>query len=140
MIKTSRMFINLSDRRSRKEVSSAPSLGGLSSDSDRDQEEEDGADHNDSEDMATNTSSDSSHGEEDTGKLSDRADIKLTVIQHVVHLAVTACAGEELLLCSSSDLSLCLWMAAFTIPRSNNISFFLEAADQYALSYNRWLR
>ena len=83
------MLINLSDRRSRKEVSSAPALGGLSSDSDRDQEEEEEEEEEDGGDMATNTSSDSSHGEdgedgeEDTGKLSDRADIKLTVIQHV---------------------------------------------------------
>lgn len=50
---------------------SAPALGGLSSDSDR----EDGVeneDHNDPEDIATNTSSDSSHGEEDTGAVSLR--------------------------------------------------------------------
>ncbi|XP_073349163.1 mitogen-activated protein kinase-binding protein 1-like [Pagrus major] len=54
----------------RREIRSAPTLGGLSSDSDREPEEEDGAendDTNDPEDIATNTSSDSSHGEEDTG-------------------------------------------------------------------------
>ncbi|CAJ1077415.1 mitogen-activated protein kinase-binding protein 1-like isoform X2 [Xyrichtys novacula] len=54
----------------RREVYSAPTLGGLSSDSDREHEDEDGAEndnHIDSEDIATNTSSDSSHGEEDTG-------------------------------------------------------------------------
>lgn len=54
----------------RREVYSAPTLGGLSSDSDREHEDEDGAendDPNDLEDIATNTSSDSSHGEEDTG-------------------------------------------------------------------------
>ncbi|XP_070781678.1 mitogen-activated protein kinase-binding protein 1-like [Enoplosus armatus] len=54
----------------RREVYSAPTLGGLSSDSDREHEEEDGAendDPNDPEDITANTSSDSSHGEEDTG-------------------------------------------------------------------------
>lgn len=58
-------FIWASD--SRREVYSAPTLGGLSSDSDREHEEEDGAENDDPEDVATNTSSDSSHGEEDTG-------------------------------------------------------------------------
>lgn len=51
---------------------SAPTLGSLSSDSDR----EDGVeneDHNDPEDIATNTS-DSSHGEEDTGAVSLRTE------------------------------------------------------------------
>lgn len=49
---------------------SAPTLSGLSSDSDREPEQEDGAENNDlndQEDIATNTSSDSSQGEEDTG-------------------------------------------------------------------------
>ncbi len=49
---------------------SAPTLSGLSSDSEREPEEQDGAeidDPNDPEDIATNTSSDSSHGEDDTG-------------------------------------------------------------------------
>lgn len=47
---------------------SAPVLGGLSSDSDR-EHEEDGAE-NDPDDTATTTSSDTSHGEEDTGAVS----------------------------------------------------------------------
>ncbi|XP_054871641.1 mitogen-activated protein kinase-binding protein 1-like isoform X2 [Amphiprion ocellaris] len=52
----------------RREAYSAPALGGLSSDSDREQEEEDrGDDNNDPEDNTTSTSSDSSHGEDDTG-------------------------------------------------------------------------
>ncbi|XP_030260499.1 mitogen-activated protein kinase-binding protein 1-like [Sparus aurata] len=57
----------------RREIHSAPLLGGLSSDSDREPEEEEeeeeaeNDDANDPEDIATNTSSDSSHGEEDTG-------------------------------------------------------------------------
>lgn len=54
----------------RREVYSAPTLGGLSSDSDREHEDEDGPEndnHIDSEDIATLTSSDSSPGEEDTG-------------------------------------------------------------------------
>nr|XP_046229931.1 mitogen-activated protein kinase-binding protein 1-like isoform X3 [Scatophagus argus] len=60
----------------RREVCSAPTLSGLSSDSDREAEEEDGAendDHHDPEDIATITSSasDSSHGEEDTAGGSD---------------------------------------------------------------------
>lgn len=50
---------------------SAPSLGGLSSDSDREPEEADGADSralNESEpDTGTSSSTDSSHEEEDTG-------------------------------------------------------------------------
>ena len=64
---------------SRREIHSAPLLGGLSSDSEREpeeeEEEEDGAendDANDPEDIATNTSSDSSHGEEDTGNVVHR--------------------------------------------------------------------
>lgn len=55
---------------SRREAYSAPTLGGLSSDSDREHEEEDGAENdypNDTEDIASSTSSDSSQGEEDTG-------------------------------------------------------------------------
>lgn len=51
---------------------SAPALGGLSSDSDHEHDEEDGAeneDSNDQEDNITNTSFDSSHGEEDTGNV-----------------------------------------------------------------------
>lgn len=51
---------------------SAPALGALSSDSDHEHDEEDGAeneDSNDQEDNITNTSFDSSHGEEDTGNI-----------------------------------------------------------------------
>uniref|UniRef100_UPI0037E78C83 mitogen-activated protein kinase-binding protein 1-like n=1 Tax=Semicossyphus pulcher TaxID=241346 RepID=UPI0037E78C83 len=65
----------------RREVYSAPDLGGLSSDSDREHEDEDGAEndnHNDSEDVVTNTSSDSSHGEEDTGGSDEGQDWELT--------------------------------------------------------------
>ncbi|XP_049446421.1 mitogen-activated protein kinase-binding protein 1-like isoform X1 [Epinephelus fuscoguttatus] len=65
----------------RREVYSAPTLGGLSSDSDREQEEDDGAendDPNDPEDIATNSSSDSSHGEEDTGGSDEGQDWELT--------------------------------------------------------------
>ncbi|KAM9339134.1 mitogen-activated protein kinase-binding protein 1-like [Symphorus nematophorus] len=65
----------------RREVHSAPILGGLSSDSDREPEEEDGAendDANDPEDIVTNTSSDSSHGEEDTGGSDEGQDWELT--------------------------------------------------------------
>ncbi|XP_076612469.1 mitogen-activated protein kinase-binding protein 1-like isoform X2 [Chaetodon auriga] len=65
----------------RREVRSAPTLAGLSSDSDREPEEEDGAendDPNDPEDNATNTSSDSSHGEEDTGGSDEGQDWELT--------------------------------------------------------------
>ncbi|XP_071334910.1 mitogen-activated protein kinase-binding protein 1-like isoform X2 [Trachinotus anak] len=65
----------------RREVYSAPSLGGLSSDSDHEHEVEDGAentDANDPEDNATNTSSDSSHGEEDTGGSDEGQDWELT--------------------------------------------------------------
>lgn len=53
---------------------SAPSLGGSSSDSEREPEEVDGAENqglNDSEDIGTNSSTDSSsHEEEDTGAVS----------------------------------------------------------------------
>ncbi|KAI3364429.1 hypothetical protein L3Q82_011222 [Scortum barcoo] len=65
----------------RREVYSAPALGGLSSDSDREHEDEDGAendDPNDPEDITTNTSSDSSHGEEDTGGSDEGQDWELT--------------------------------------------------------------
>ncbi|XP_070705443.1 mitogen-activated protein kinase-binding protein 1-like [Pempheris klunzingeri] len=65
----------------RREMHSAPILGGLSSDSDREHEEEDGAendDPNDPEDMASSTSSDSSHGEEDTGGSDEGQDWELT--------------------------------------------------------------
>ncbi|XP_034555870.1 mitogen-activated protein kinase-binding protein 1-like isoform X2 [Notolabrus celidotus] len=65
----------------RREVYSAPTLGGLSSDSDREHEDEDGPEHDnqiDSEDIATNTSSDSSHGEEDTGCSDEGQDWTLT--------------------------------------------------------------
>ncbi|XP_019124215.2 mitogen-activated protein kinase-binding protein 1 [Larimichthys crocea] len=65
----------------RREVYSAPALGCLSSDSDREPEEEDGAeydDHNDPEDITTNTSTDSSHGEEDTGGSDEGQDWELT--------------------------------------------------------------
>ncbi|XP_038582055.1 mitogen-activated protein kinase-binding protein 1-like isoform X2 [Micropterus salmoides] len=62
----------------RREVYSAPTLGGLSSDSDREHEEEDGAENDDPEDVATNTSSDSSHGEEDTGGSDEGQDWECT--------------------------------------------------------------
>ncbi|XP_078130727.1 mitogen-activated protein kinase-binding protein 1-like [Sander vitreus] len=64
----------------RREVYSAPTLGGLSSDSDREheEEEEDGAENDDPEDIAANSSSDSSHGEEDTGGSDEGQDWKLT--------------------------------------------------------------
>ncbi|XP_044026188.1 mitogen-activated protein kinase-binding protein 1-like isoform X2 [Siniperca chuatsi] len=65
----------------RRQVYSGPILGGLSSDSDREHEEEDGAendDPNDPEDITTNTSSDSSHGEEDTGGSDEGQDWELT--------------------------------------------------------------
>lgn len=70
----------------RREVYSAPTLGGLSSDSDREHEDDDGAendDPDDPEDIATNTSSDSSHGEEDTGTvwLQENTNTVLTLIQ-----------------------------------------------------------
>ncbi|XP_029902723.1 mitogen-activated protein kinase-binding protein 1-like isoform X2 [Myripristis murdjan] len=64
----------------RRELYSAPALGGLSSDSDR-EHEEDGAeinDPNDPEDIAANTSSDSSHGEEDTGGSDEGQDWQLS--------------------------------------------------------------
>uniref|UniRef100_UPI003AAF42A3 mitogen-activated protein kinase-binding protein 1-like n=1 Tax=Centroberyx gerrardi TaxID=166262 RepID=UPI003AAF42A3 len=64
----------------RREIYSAPVLAGLSSDSDR-EHEEDGAendDPNDPEDIATNTSSDSSHGEEDTGGSDEGQEWELT--------------------------------------------------------------
>ncbi|XP_074471852.1 mitogen-activated protein kinase-binding protein 1-like isoform X1 [Sebastes fasciatus] len=64
----------------RREVYSAPTLAGLSSDSDREHEEEDAAendDPNDPEDVAVNTSSDSSHGEEDTGGSDEGQDWEL---------------------------------------------------------------
>lgn len=51
---------------------SAPTLVGLSSDSDHEREEEDGAeidDSNDPEDNSPGSSSGSSHGEEDTGTI-----------------------------------------------------------------------
>lgn len=54
----------------RHELSAFPTLSGLSSDSDHEHEDEEGAeseDCNNSEDIVTNTSSDSSQGEEDTG-------------------------------------------------------------------------
>ncbi|XP_051265541.1 mitogen-activated protein kinase-binding protein 1-like isoform X3 [Dicentrarchus labrax] len=63
----------------RREVYSAPTLGGLSFDSDR-EPEEDGAendDPNDPEDITINTSSDSSHGEEDTGGSDEGQDWEL---------------------------------------------------------------
>lgn len=50
---------------------SAPASGGLSSDSDHELDEDDRAENNDVDnegDIETNTSSDSSHGEEDTGR------------------------------------------------------------------------
>ncbi|XP_059212335.1 mitogen-activated protein kinase-binding protein 1-like [Centropristis striata] len=65
----------------RREVYSAPTLGVLSSDSDHEHEEEDGAEndhHNDPEDTAANTSSDSSNGEEDTGGSDEGQDWELT--------------------------------------------------------------
>ncbi|XP_040920240.1 mitogen-activated protein kinase-binding protein 1-like [Toxotes jaculatrix] len=65
----------------RREVYSTPTLGGLSSDSDHEHEGEDGsenADPNDPEDRVTNTSSDSSHGEEDTGGSDEGQDWELT--------------------------------------------------------------
>ncbi|XP_060908400.1 mitogen-activated protein kinase-binding protein 1-like [Labrus mixtus] len=65
----------------RRGVYSAPILGGLSSDSDQEHEDEDGGEndnHNDSEDIATNTSSDSSHGEEETGGSDEGHDWELT--------------------------------------------------------------
>lgn len=75
---------------SRREVYSAPTLGGLSSDSDREheEEEEDGAENDNPEDIAANSSSDSSHGEEDTGtdyEVKENTNTVLTLIQ------VTAC-------------------------------------------------
>ncbi|XP_034756679.1 mitogen-activated protein kinase-binding protein 1-like [Etheostoma cragini] len=62
----------------RREVYSAPTLGGLSSDSDREHEEEDGAENDDPEDIAASSSSDSSHGEEDTGGSDEGQDWELT--------------------------------------------------------------
>ncbi|KAM9840285.1 mitogen-activated protein kinase-binding protein 1 [Aulostomus maculatus] len=68
----------------RREVYSAPTLAGLSSDSDHEreeEEEEDGADNEDShdpEDNSTNTSSDSSPGEEDSGGSDEGQDWELT--------------------------------------------------------------
>ncbi|XP_067429482.1 mitogen-activated protein kinase-binding protein 1-like isoform X2 [Thunnus thynnus] len=65
----------------RREVYSAPALGALSSDSDHEHDEEDGAeneDSNDQEDNITNTSFDSSHGEEDTGGSDEGQDWELT--------------------------------------------------------------
>ncbi|XP_056261506.1 mitogen-activated protein kinase-binding protein 1-like isoform X2 [Seriola aureovittata] len=65
----------------RREAYSAPTLGGLSSDSDHEHEGEDRAetaDPNDPEDNSTNTSSDSSHGEEDTGGSDEGQDWELT--------------------------------------------------------------
>ncbi|XP_031166391.1 mitogen-activated protein kinase-binding protein 1-like isoform X2 [Sander lucioperca] len=64
----------------RREVYSAPTLGGLSSDSDREheEEEEDGAENDNPEDIAANSSSDSSHGEEDTGGSDEGQDWELT--------------------------------------------------------------
>ena len=60
---------------SRREVYSAPTLGAMSSDSDHEPEGEDeaenAADPNDPEDNATTASSESSHGEEDTGTVWD---------------------------------------------------------------------
>ncbi|XP_074542001.1 mitogen-activated protein kinase-binding protein 1-like isoform X2 [Halichoeres trimaculatus] len=74
----------------RREVYSAPTLGGLSSDSDREHEDEDGPEndnHIDSEDVATLTSSDSSPGEEDTGCSDEGQDWTLT--KHVDATQVT---------------------------------------------------
>ncbi|XP_069572308.1 mitogen-activated protein kinase-binding protein 1-like [Brachyistius frenatus] len=73
----------------RREVYSAPTLGGLSSDSDREYEEDraENDDANDPEDNTTNTSSDSSHGEEDTGCSDEGQDWELTkhgVVSQVV--------------------------------------------------------
>ncbi|XP_005449803.1 mitogen-activated protein kinase-binding protein 1 isoform X2 [Oreochromis niloticus] len=65
----------------RREVYSAPALGGLSSDSDREHEEDDRAandDANDPEDNATHSSSASSHEEEDTGGSDEGQDWELT--------------------------------------------------------------
>ncbi|GLD59657.1 mitogen-activated protein kinase-binding protein 1-like protein [Lates japonicus] len=62
----------------RREVHSAPALSGLSSDSDREHEGEDGAENADPDDDATNTSTDSSHGEEDTGGSDEGQDWELT--------------------------------------------------------------
>ncbi|KAM7395686.1 hypothetical protein PAMA_007112 [Pampus argenteus] len=68
----------------RREAYSAPALIGLSSDSDHEhdeEDEEDGAeneDSNDQEDNITNTSFDSSHGEEDTGGSDEGQDWELT--------------------------------------------------------------
>uniref|UniRef100_A0A671YSG9 Mitogen-activated protein kinase binding protein 1 n=1 Tax=Sparus aurata TaxID=8175 RepID=A0A671YSG9_SPAAU len=70
-------------------IHSAPLLGGLSSDSDREPEEEEeeeeaeNDDANDPEDIATNTSSDSSHGEEDTGNVSSAATSCRLSIRHL---------------------------------------------------------
>ncbi|XP_037100854.1 mitogen-activated protein kinase-binding protein 1-like isoform X2 [Syngnathus acus] len=61
---------------SRREAHSAPALVGLSSDSERD--DEDGAAHRDSDDSSNNTSTDSSHGEEDAGASEDAPDWERT--------------------------------------------------------------
>ncbi|TWW69079.1 mitogen-activated protein kinase-binding protein 1-like [Takifugu flavidus] len=64
----------------RHEQSAAPILSGLSSDSDHEHEDEDGAESegcNNSEDITTNTSSDSSQGEEDTGGSDEGQDWEL---------------------------------------------------------------
>ncbi|XP_047429397.1 mitogen-activated protein kinase-binding protein 1-like [Mugil cephalus] len=78
----------------RREVHSAPALGGLSSDSDREEEEEDqeedrveSEETNDPEGSMTNTSSDSSQGEEDTGGSDEGQDWdlkKLGVVNQVI--------------------------------------------------------
>ncbi|KAM3602699.1 uncharacterized protein V6R79_009223 [Siganus canaliculatus] len=75
----------------RREAYSAPALSGLSSDSDREPEEEEDTaendDPNDPEDIVVNTSSDSSHGEEDTGGSDEGQDWELTkhgVINQVI--------------------------------------------------------
>ncbi|XP_049613781.1 mitogen-activated protein kinase-binding protein 1-like isoform X3 [Syngnathus scovelli] len=57
---------------SRREAHSAPALVGLSSDSERD--DEDAAAHRDSDNSSNNTSTDSSHGEEDAGASEDAPD------------------------------------------------------------------
>nr|XP_043904300.1 mitogen-activated protein kinase-binding protein 1 isoform X2 [Solea senegalensis] len=58
----------------RREVYSAPTLSGLSSDSDREHEGEDGAESTDPDDNASTASSDGSHGEEDSGDSDEAQD------------------------------------------------------------------
>ena len=129
---------------SRREIHSAPLLGGLSSDSDREpeeeeeeeEEEEDGAeneDANDPEDIATNTSSDSSHGEEDTGTVQTFISRDDCV---VVHRRVSEDPPSVVILTFISPRR-----AACDTQRSNTVLFhYFPAASHYrALSCNRWL-